>query len=184
MYFFLGKLRITCTIHWQLKVYFVRAMDRNGLGHICRQIWLSSHMDHWLSRKFVLHFRTPGVATYQSSSQLVFSCNSDFFSALSYKLDLNLTDSICSNGQQKEESQTMDFQSMNSITNEILKRSENIFSITVTSQKRKKKEIISKNFSCWCNLETLCTPHRGQLQNPEFFVSHLIFNFITFCFQL
>ena len=59
---FLGKLRITCTIHWQLKVYFVRAMDRNGLGHICRQIWLSSHMDHWLSRKFVLHICTPDVA--------------------------------------------------------------------------------------------------------------------------
>ena len=49
-------------------------MDRNGVGHICRQIWLSSHMDHWLSRKFVLH-----ICTYWTSSQLIFSSNNEFF---------------------------------------------------------------------------------------------------------
>ena len=156
-------------------------MDRNGVGHICRQIWLSSHMDHWLSRKFVLHICTPGVATYWTSSQLIFSSNNEFF-------PLNLIwispTSFEVNCQQKEESQTLAFQSMNHIRNEILKRSENVFSITVTSQRRKKEEVISKNFSCWCNLETLCTPHRGQLQNPEFVVSYFVFDFITFSFQL
>ena len=161
-------------------------MDRNGLGHICRQIWLSSHMDHWLSRKFVLHFCTPGVATYQSSSQLVFSCNSDFFSALSYKLDLNLTDSICSNGQQKEESQSLDFQSMQWIIPQMgFSKGLKIYFLSQWQVRKERKKKSSPKTSAADVILRLYARLTGVSSKILNMLYHIFFlNFIIFRFQL
>ena len=167
-------------------------MDRNGVGHICRQIWLSSHMDHWLRRKFVLHICTPGVATYQTSFRLVFSCNNEF---LSQHFPLNLiwispTSFAVMVNRKKSLKQWISNQWI--LSQMRFSKGLKIYFLSqwhVREERKKKSSPKTLAADVILRLYARLTRVSSKILNLLCHISfstlsHFLFNFITFCFQL